>query len=251
MRKFIGRLFIPVVAAAMLVFAVIHVVGAQQVPPKPPPPVEPSRTPFGKTVAGAGIVEPANEASGTSAVSVGSQQAGVVVARQQIGQTAYDGRPGVGAHPAQERPQERGEHGVSARPDPVAHCRPQHRPGLGVRRRRGKEIEQLGQGFGVTASGAAEAIEPMDLAEMGLVHGGGRRCAALRADEQHLGRERRGETWRIVLIAVWHDRGRGERAARLYGEEYSAPSAWAIEVWTGRRGIHAAGARLGAALGDS
>ena len=79
MRKFIGRLFIPVVAAAMLVFAVIHVVGAQQVPPKPPPPVEPSRTPFGKTVAGAGIVEPANEASGTSAVSVGSQEAGLVV----------------------------------------------------------------------------------------------------------------------------------------------------------------------------
>jgi len=79
MRKLIGRFFIPVVAAAMLVFAVIHVVRAQQVPPKPPPPVEPARTPFGKTVAGAGIVEPANEASGTSAISVGSQVAGLVV----------------------------------------------------------------------------------------------------------------------------------------------------------------------------
>jgi HlyD family secretion protein len=79
MRKFLGRLFIPVLAAGMLVFAVIHVVRAQQAPPKPPPPVEPARTPFGKTVAGAGIVEPANEASGTSAVSVGSQVAGLVV----------------------------------------------------------------------------------------------------------------------------------------------------------------------------
>ena len=41
--------------------------------------MEPSRTPFGKTVAGAGIVEPANAASGTSAVSVGSEAAGLVV----------------------------------------------------------------------------------------------------------------------------------------------------------------------------
>ena len=79
MKKMIGRFFIPVLAAGLLVFAVIHVVRAQQTPPKPPPPLEPARTPFGKTVAGAGIVEPANEASGTSAVSVGSQQAGVVV----------------------------------------------------------------------------------------------------------------------------------------------------------------------------
>jgi RND family efflux transporter MFP subunit len=80
MRKLIGRLFIPFLAAGLLVFAVIHVVRAQQTPPKPPPPVEPARTPFGKTVAGAGIVEPANEASGTSTVAVGSQQAGVAVA---------------------------------------------------------------------------------------------------------------------------------------------------------------------------
>lgn len=79
MKKLLSRLLIPVVAAAMLVFAVIHVVRAQQVPPKPPPPVEPSRSPFGDTVAGAGIVEPANEASGTSAVTIGSQVAGLVV----------------------------------------------------------------------------------------------------------------------------------------------------------------------------
>ena len=79
MKKLLSRLLIPVLAAAMLGFAVIHVVSAQQAPPKPPPPVEPSRSPFGDTVAGAGIVEPANEASGTSAVSIGSQVAGLVV----------------------------------------------------------------------------------------------------------------------------------------------------------------------------
>jgi RND family efflux transporter MFP subunit len=63
----------------MLAFAVIHVVRAEQTSPKPPPALAPSRTPFDRTVAGAGIVEPANEASGTSAVSVGSQVAGLVV----------------------------------------------------------------------------------------------------------------------------------------------------------------------------
>ncbi len=57
MRKTIGKYLIPVLAASMLIFAVIHVVKAQQTPPKPPPPVEPARTPFGKTVAGAGITE--------------------------------------------------------------------------------------------------------------------------------------------------------------------------------------------------
>ena len=75
---------------------VLHVVRAQQTPPKPPPPVEPSRTPFGKTVAGAGIVEPANEASGTSAVSVGSQQAGLVVAGPREDRPGGEGRRRAG-----------------------------------------------------------------------------------------------------------------------------------------------------------
>jgi HlyD family secretion protein len=57
MRKRLGKFVLPVFAACMLVFAVIHVVKAQQTLPKPPPPVEPARTPFGRTVAGAGIVE--------------------------------------------------------------------------------------------------------------------------------------------------------------------------------------------------
>src|SRR5436309_934264 len=57
MRKKLGKWLLPLMAASLLVFAVFHVVRAQQTLPKPPPPVEPSRNPFGKTVAGAGIVE--------------------------------------------------------------------------------------------------------------------------------------------------------------------------------------------------
>ena len=74
MRKILGRFVVPVLAAGMLTFAVIHVVRAQQVPPKPPPPVEPSRTPFGKTVAGAGITE-----ARTENISVGTAIPGIVL----------------------------------------------------------------------------------------------------------------------------------------------------------------------------
>src|ERR1700682_5923426 len=74
MRKILGKYVIPVLAAGMLVLAVIHVVRAQQTPPRPPPPVEPSRTPFGKTVAGAGIVE-----ARTQNIAVGTALPGVVL----------------------------------------------------------------------------------------------------------------------------------------------------------------------------
>jgi HlyD family secretion protein len=74
MRKTIGKYVIPVLAAGMLVFAVIHVVRAQQTPPKPPPPVEPSRTPFGKTVAGAGITE-----ARTQNIAIGTAIPGVIL----------------------------------------------------------------------------------------------------------------------------------------------------------------------------
>jgi multidrug resistance efflux pump len=78
MRGLIGKSLLPVLALGMLAFAVLHVVKAQQTPPNPPPPVEPARSPFGRTVAGAGIVEPNNEASSTSAIAVGAQLSGVV-----------------------------------------------------------------------------------------------------------------------------------------------------------------------------
>jgi multidrug efflux pump subunit AcrA (membrane-fusion protein) len=74
MRKRFGKLVLPLLAAGMLLFAVIHVVKAQQELPKPPPPVEPARTPFGKTVAGAGIVEARSQN-----ISVGTPLPGVVL----------------------------------------------------------------------------------------------------------------------------------------------------------------------------
>ncbi len=64
---------LPVIALAALGFAVIHVVKAQQTPPKLDPPAAPARSPYGKGVAAAGIVEP-----NTEVVSLGSHLSGVV-----------------------------------------------------------------------------------------------------------------------------------------------------------------------------
>jgi multidrug resistance efflux pump len=69
MRK---AIFVVVPLAAFL-FAVFHVVRAQQTPPAPPPPVEPARAAFGANVAGAGLVEPQTEN-----IAIGSQIPGVV-----------------------------------------------------------------------------------------------------------------------------------------------------------------------------
>src|SRR6266550_3883110 len=68
-RKFI----LPLLAAALLLFAVFHVVRAQQDRPKTAPPYAPAQTPFAQTVAGAGIVE-----ANTENISVGSALPGVV-----------------------------------------------------------------------------------------------------------------------------------------------------------------------------
>jgi multidrug efflux pump subunit AcrA (membrane-fusion protein) len=90
MFKFLGKWFQPLLAAGLLTFAVFHVVKAQQTPPKPPPPVEPSRTPFGKTVAGAGLVEAVNEN-----VSLGAALPGIVekvyVPVEKVGQVVKKG----------------------------------------------------------------------------------------------------------------------------------------------------------------
>jgi multidrug resistance efflux pump len=90
--KRIGKFILPLLAACMLLFAVLHVVKAQQVPAKPPPPVEPPRSPFGKCVAGAGITEAVNEN-----VSIGASIAGVVeevyVPVEKVGQTVKAGQP--------------------------------------------------------------------------------------------------------------------------------------------------------------
>jgi HlyD family secretion protein len=92
MRKKLGKFVLPVLATGMLVFAVIHVVRAQQTPPKPPPPVEPARTPFGRTVAGAGIVE-----ARTENIAIGAPLPGVVlevyVPVEQVGKYVKAGDP--------------------------------------------------------------------------------------------------------------------------------------------------------------
>src|SRR5262249_3731008 len=74
MKRGLGKFVLPVLALGMLVFAMFHVVRAQQTLPKPPPPVEPPRTPFGKTVAGAGLVE-----ARTENIAVGASIPGVVL----------------------------------------------------------------------------------------------------------------------------------------------------------------------------
>ena len=74
MRRLLGKFFLPLLAVAFLAFAILHVVQASQTSADPPPPAEPPRTPFGHTVAGAGLVE-----AETENISVGSALAGVVL----------------------------------------------------------------------------------------------------------------------------------------------------------------------------
>src|SRR5262249_38178099 len=67
------KILIPLVSLGLLSFAVLHVVRAQQKLPDVKPPVEPARSPFARTVAGAGIVE-----ARTENISLGSPLPGVV-----------------------------------------------------------------------------------------------------------------------------------------------------------------------------
>jgi multidrug efflux pump subunit AcrA (membrane-fusion protein) len=84
----------PLVAAVLLLFAVAHALYVQRPEPEIPPPVPPPTVPFGHTVAGAGMVEPATEASGTATIAVGSQVAGVIArVAVRIGQEVKAGDP--------------------------------------------------------------------------------------------------------------------------------------------------------------
>src|SRR5438034_7949796 len=67
------KLGLPLLALALLAFAVYHVVRAQQSPPPPPPVVEPARSPYARTVAAAGLVE-----AQTENIAVGTHLPGVV-----------------------------------------------------------------------------------------------------------------------------------------------------------------------------
>jgi multidrug resistance efflux pump len=65
---------LPLIALALLAFAVRQVVGTREAKQDAPPPVEPARSPFANTVAGAGIVE-----AQTENIEVGATMPGLVV----------------------------------------------------------------------------------------------------------------------------------------------------------------------------
>src|SRR5271154_3238620 len=92
MRKRFGKYLLPLRAGGMMAFSIFQVVKAQQTPAAPPPPIEPPRTPFGNTVAGAGIVE-----AETENISIGSALAGVVleayVPVESVGKIVEKGDP--------------------------------------------------------------------------------------------------------------------------------------------------------------
>jgi multidrug resistance efflux pump len=82
----------PVVAGVLAIFALAVAVYVQWPERDTPPPVSPSVSPFGLTVAGAGLVEPSTEASNNGSIAVGSQLSGVVAAvRVHIGQEVKAG----------------------------------------------------------------------------------------------------------------------------------------------------------------
>jgi multidrug resistance efflux pump len=85
----IRKYVLPVVAALLFAFAVFNVVRGQATRDPLPPAAEPARTPFGHTVAGAGLVE-----AETENISVGSAVAGVVTQVDvQVGQKVKAGDP--------------------------------------------------------------------------------------------------------------------------------------------------------------
>ncbi|MBA4063512.1 MAG: multidrug transporter [Isosphaera sp.] len=67
------RYLLPAVAVASFSFAVVQMVKSEQKPPPASPPVDPGKSPFGRQVSGAGIVEPETEN-----IAVGTHLPGVV-----------------------------------------------------------------------------------------------------------------------------------------------------------------------------
>jgi multidrug resistance efflux pump len=88
------QFIIPLIAVAALTFAVTHVVRSQQPPTVKKALVEPPRSPFARTIAGAGLVEPRSDASNTANITVGSELPGVVtILRVKVGTKVKAGEP--------------------------------------------------------------------------------------------------------------------------------------------------------------
>jgi multidrug efflux pump subunit AcrA (membrane-fusion protein) len=92
MKNFLPKIVLPIVALAMLAFGVFHILKAQQQLPKPPPPAQPARSPFGQTIAGSGVVESRSEN-----IAIGSALPGVVlevyVPVDEVGKQVQAGDP--------------------------------------------------------------------------------------------------------------------------------------------------------------
>jgi len=86
------KYLLPLIALGLLVFAVVHVVTAQQEKPNLEPPREPARASFAHSVAGSGIVE-----AQTENIAIGSALPGVVmevyVPVEKVGQRVQKGAP--------------------------------------------------------------------------------------------------------------------------------------------------------------
>lgn len=86
------RYLLPGLAVTSFTFALLQMTKAQQKPPPASPPVEPSQSPYGKTVSGAGIVEPETEN-----IAIGTHLPGIVKAvrvrvddRVKVGDTLFE-----------------------------------------------------------------------------------------------------------------------------------------------------------------
>lgn len=92
MKNVFNKYLLPVLAVGMLVFSIYQVVQAQKTSPQPQPPIDPPRTPFGRTVAGAGIVE-----AETENFSIGAPLPGVImevyVPVEMVGKIVKKGDP--------------------------------------------------------------------------------------------------------------------------------------------------------------
>jgi HlyD family secretion protein len=83
------KIGLPIVAIALIAFAVKYLAEARERMPELPPPIQPAENPFPNTVAGAGMVEPQTES-----ISVGSPVPGVVVeVMVVVGQKVPAGEP--------------------------------------------------------------------------------------------------------------------------------------------------------------
>ncbi len=148
------------------------------------------------------------------------RQAEVVVG-QQHRQRVHGGAPPVVVHTGQQGAEQGGEDRGGAGAVFLPHEERQHAPGVRVGRRLGEEVEQVGEGRRVGAADAAEEIEVMGLAEMRFVEAGGQGRAALRADEQHLGRGAGAvsDCGSCLSPSGMTGAGGSERGGELYWEE--------------------------------